>query len=146
MHTRLYYCLCSEPKIACCLCRLKELEAAAEHLQAALLAELNASASGAGAVKKKGRAKKGKKKQVGITARAWKQAQCMLRVHCMHPFAQFSCAASTICSMHAERDCICNSLRMVTWRLKTGHVFSSAQQSKRRDVQHPRPEAFLPWT
>lgn len=60
--------------LARCLCRLKELEAAAEHLQAALLAELNAPASGAGAAKKKGKAKKGKKKQVGTHSQGWERA------------------------------------------------------------------------
>ncbi len=46
--------------------RLKELEAAAEQLQAALLAELDApSNAGSTGSKKKSKAKKGKKKQVG---------------------------------------------------------------------------------
>ncbi len=46
-------------------CRLKELEAAAEQLQAALLAELDGPLERGGASsKKKRKAKKGKKKQV----------------------------------------------------------------------------------
>ena len=46
-------------------CRLKELEAAAEQLQAALLAELDGpSQTGGTGSKKKSKAKKGKKKQV----------------------------------------------------------------------------------
>lgn len=61
--------------------RLKELEAAAEQLQAALLAELNAPAAGAGAsTKRKGKAKKAKKKQVGIMARV--QAALQLYAPC----------------------------------------------------------------
>ena len=49
-------------------CRLKELEAAAEQLQAALLAELDGpSQTGGTGSKKKGKAKKGKKKQVHTT-------------------------------------------------------------------------------
>ena len=48
-----------------CCCRLKELEAAAEQLQAALLAELDCpSQTGGTGSKKKSKAKKGKKKQV----------------------------------------------------------------------------------
>lgn len=48
-----------------CCCRLKELEAAAEQLQAALLAELDGplQTSSTGS-KKKSKAKKGKKKHV----------------------------------------------------------------------------------
>jgi len=46
-------------------CRLKELEAAAEQLQAALLAELDGpSQTGSTGSKKKSKARKGKKKQV----------------------------------------------------------------------------------
>ena len=46
--------------------RLKELEAAAEQLQAALLAELEGPVpAGRAATKKKSKAKKSKKKQVG---------------------------------------------------------------------------------
>lgn len=95
-------CLCSGSTVraACCLCRLKELEAAAEHLQAALLAELNAPASGAGATKKKGKAKKGKKKQVGTTARSWERAQCMLWVHCMHPLYRSVVLPLPTCCTH----------------------------------------------
>lgn len=50
------------------VCRLKQLEAAAEQLQAALLAELDTKPAGvtaSTAVKKKAKAKKAKKKQVG---------------------------------------------------------------------------------
>ena len=48
-----------------CCCRLKELEAAAEQLQAALLAELDGpSQTSSTGSKKKSKAKKGKKKQV----------------------------------------------------------------------------------
>ena len=47
--------------------RLKELEAAAEQLQAALLAELNMSSqAGSSGSKKKSKVKKGKKKQVSV--------------------------------------------------------------------------------
>ena len=64
--------ICNRALIVFCIPnghRLKELEAAAEQLQAALLAELNAPAQGAAAsTKKKGKAKKGKKKQVGIVS------------------------------------------------------------------------------
>lgn len=49
--------------------RLKELEAAAEQLQAALLAELDGPPQAGGtASKKKSKAKKGKKKQVRLAA------------------------------------------------------------------------------
>ena len=63
--------------------RLKELEAAAEQLQAALLAELNAPPQGPGAcIKKKGKAKKGKKKQVGIMSQDFDK-RTLQAVKCM---------------------------------------------------------------
>ena len=52
-------------------CRLKQLEAAAEQLQAALLAELDTKPAGAAAgtpaAKKKSKTKKAKKKQVAVS-------------------------------------------------------------------------------
>ena len=60
-------------------CRLKELEAAAEQLQAALLAELDGpSQTGGTGSKKKSKAKKGKKKQV-CTLQA---ATCVATLKC----------------------------------------------------------------
>ena len=59
--------------------RLKELEAAAEQLQAALLAELDGlSQSGGTGSKKKSKAKKGKKKQV----RTWQAATGLATLSC----------------------------------------------------------------
>lgn len=67
--------------------RLKELEAAAEQLQAALLAELNAPAPGAGgSSRKKAKAKKAKKKQVGITGKGLHTVRCIANL-----WALFAC-------------------------------------------------------